>query len=245
MEKEGTMHRLTFKKTKASMTGLVQFTAGKSKSSRAVFLKSLDDVTGEEKGMITLTCEASKPRVSPVWKKEGKVLKAGPKYELLHTGKSLGLIIKDVTRDDAGEYGCERLHRFKSKRVVPAYRSKTKLVLLTLEIGIGITKWLKSTEVNEGETCSFECILSRESTDDFLWTINGKTVANDGRVKISNQGRKYMLTIKDVTPDDSGEVVFSIKDLSSKARLTVEGQKLEFLENKLWILHVSDWLDLF
>lgn len=72
-----------------------------------MFLKSLDDVIGEEKGMITLACEASKPRVSPTWRKEGKVLKAGPKYELLHTGKSLGLIIKDVTKDDAGEYSCD------------------------------------------------------------------------------------------------------------------------------------------
>lgn len=72
-----------------------------------MFLKSLDDVIGEEKGMITLACEASKPRVSPTWRKEGKVLKAGPKYELLHTGKSLGLIIKDVTKEDAGEYSCD------------------------------------------------------------------------------------------------------------------------------------------
>lgn len=74
---------------------------------RAVFLKSLDDVIGEEKGMITLACEASKPRVSPVWRKESKVLRAGPKYELLHTGKSLGLIVKDVTKEDAGEYSCD------------------------------------------------------------------------------------------------------------------------------------------
>lgn len=72
-----------------------------------MFLKSLDDVIGEEKGMITLACEASKPRVSPIWRKEGTVLKAGPKYELLHTGKSLGLIIKEVSKEDQGEYTCD------------------------------------------------------------------------------------------------------------------------------------------
>lgn len=72
-----------------------------------MFLKSLDDVVGEEKGMITLACEACKPRVSPTWRKDGATLKAGPKYELLHTGKSLGLIIKDVTKEDAGEYSCD------------------------------------------------------------------------------------------------------------------------------------------
>lgn len=89
---------------------------------------------------------------------------------------------------------------------------------------MGITKRLKTTEVVEGQSCSFECVLSHENTSDTaVWTIGGKMVGSSGRFQATRQGRKYMLTIRDAMPSDAGEVVFSVRDLTSKASLTVRG----------------------
>lgn len=79
-------------------------------------------------------------------------------------------------------------------------------------------------EVLEGESCSFECVLSHESESDPVWTIGGKTVGSSGRFRTTCQGRKYTLTVKDVALSDAGEVVFLVMGLTSKASLIVRGE---------------------
>lgn len=79
-------------------------------------------------------------------------------------------------------------------------------------------------EVLEGESCSFECVLSHESASDLaVWTVGGKTVGSSGHFRAIRQGRKYTLTVKDAALSDAGEVVFSVLGLTSKASLIVRG----------------------
>uniref|UniRef100_A0ABM5GMQ0 Obscurin isoform X5 n=1 Tax=Pogona vitticeps TaxID=103695 RepID=A0ABM5GMQ0_9SAUR len=221
----GKTHSLTLKHVTPEDSGTVTVKVLKkvSESARlkvkekpAVFMKSLDDVVGEERSTLTLECEVSKPKVKPIWKKEGVALTPGDKYEMLQAGKTLGLIIHNLSKDDAGLYTCD----------LGTEVAKSKVSVQ--ELNIGITKRLKNTEVLEGESCSFECVLSHESVDDCRWLINGLEVGQEGRFRAFNKGRKYCLNIKKALPSDAGEVVFSVRDLNSKASLVVKEKPAEF-----------------
>lgn len=93
------------------------------------------------------------------------------------------------------------------------------------DLHVGITKRLKTVEVLEGEGCSFECILSHEDTGDTaMWMVGGKTVGASGRFQATRQGRKFTLAVQEAVLGDTGEVVFSVRGLTSRASLIVKGE---------------------
>uniref|UniRef100_A0A671FYC7 Obscurin n=1 Tax=Rhinolophus ferrumequinum TaxID=59479 RepID=A0A671FYC7_RHIFE len=217
---EGRRHTLVLKRVRRVDAGTVCVSSPKVTASAqlairtkpVVFLKALDDVSAEERGTLALQCEVSDPQARVVWRKDGVELGPSDKYDLLHTAGTRGLVVHDLSRDDAGLYTCH------------LDNEETRARVSVHDLHVGITKRLKTVEVLEGESCSFECILSHEDTGNTaVWMISGKTVGTSGRFRATRQGRKYTLAVREVVPGDAGEVIFSVRGLTSKASLIVRG----------------------
>lgn len=99
----------------------------------------------------------------------------------------------------------------------------------SIDLHITIVQRLKTLSVLEGESCTFDCHLSHEVDDQPCWTINGQVVATDSRVQVISNGCKYRLTIKDALLTDSGDIVFTIKDLTCRTMLFVKGKYLDLV----------------
>ncbi|KAK7889482.1 hypothetical protein WMY93_025042 [Mugilogobius chulae] len=224
----GTIHSLTIIKLRPQDSRitfkagpLCETTALKVKERPAVFLKSLEDVSGEEKGEVCLQCEASKETVSPIWKKDGVPLMPNDRHELVQFGKSLALVIHSLCKEDTGNYTCE------------LGSSKTKAKLIVHDLHISIVQRLKTSVILEGESCTFECILSHDLPNEPCWTINGQTVVSNNRIQLEQNCCKYSLIINDAILSDAGDVVFTMKDLSCRTMLFVKEKPVHIFRDLL------------
>ncbi|XP_054374769.1 obscurin isoform X19 [Pongo abelii] len=215
---KGRRHTLVLKSVRRADAGIVRASSLKVSTyarlevrvKPVVFLKALDDLSAEEHGTLALQCEVSDPEAHVVWRKDGVQLGPSDKYDFLHTAGTRGLVVHDLTSEDAGLYTCH------------VGSEETRARVSVHDLHVGITKRLKTMEVLEGESCSFECVLSHESTSDpAMWTVGGKTVGSSSRFQATRQGRKYILVVREAAPSDAGEVVFSVWGLTSKASLIV------------------------
>ncbi|KAL1780292.1 obscurin, partial [Sigmodon hispidus] len=221
---EGCLHTLVLKSVRQADTGTVCATSPKVavsarlvvRAKPVVFLKALDDISAEERGTLTLQCEVSNPEARVVWRKDGVELGPSDKYDFLHKAGTRGLTVHDLSHEDAGLYTCH------------VGSEETQSRVSVHDLHVGITKRLKTVDILEGESCSFECVLSHESdSDSAVWTVGGKTVGSSGHFRATRQGRKYTLTVKDAALSDAGEVVFSVMGLTSKASLIIREKPVE------------------
>ncbi|KAM4870705.1 obscurin isoform X20 [Urocitellus parryii] len=221
---EGHRHTLVLKSVRRADAGTVRASSPKVSTTAClvvrakpvVFLKALDDVSVEECGTLALQCEVSDPEARVVWRKDGVELGPSNKYDFLHTAGTRGLVVHDLSHEDAGLYTCH------------VGSEETRARVSVHDLHVGITKRLKTVEVLEGDSCSFECVLSHESAGDLaMWTVGGKRVGSSGHFRAARQGRKYTLTIQEAALNDAGEVVFSVRGLTSKASLVVKERPVD------------------
>uniref|UniRef100_A0A8C4X3E0 Ig-like domain-containing protein n=1 Tax=Erpetoichthys calabaricus TaxID=27687 RepID=A0A8C4X3E0_ERPCA len=71
------------------------------------FKKELQHQQFLEGSTATLRCELSRPAPQVEWKKAGKLLRGGEKYEMKLKGAEAELRIYCAELEDAGEYSCE------------------------------------------------------------------------------------------------------------------------------------------
>uniref|UniRef100_A0A087Y7T0 Obscurin, cytoskeletal calmodulin and titin-interacting RhoGEF b n=1 Tax=Poecilia formosa TaxID=48698 RepID=A0A087Y7T0_POEFO len=224
----GTMHSLVMQKLRPQESR-VTFKAGllnettilKVKERPAVFLRSLEDVVGEEQGEVCLQCEISKDSVTPLWRKDGTVLTSDDKHEFVQCGKSRALIIHSLSKNDAGQYTCD----------LGTSQSKAKVTVHDLHVTI--VQRIKTVSVLESENCTFECLLSHELDDEPIWTINGQVVVTNSRIQLVHNNRIYKMGIRDVVLSDAGDVVFTIKDLSCRTMLFVKEKPVHIFRDLL------------
>lgn len=71
-----------------------------------VFQKPLQNLKVEEGSTASLQCELSVPDAAVVWSKGGLELQADARREPRQQGCAAELLLRDVRREDAGEYSC-------------------------------------------------------------------------------------------------------------------------------------------
>ena len=86
---------------------------------------------------------------------------------------------------------------------------------------------LKDVEVMAPDEACFECEVSAPVLRAPAWTLNGDPLQPSSRVLLEKMGTVHRLTLRQTTPDMSGEVEFTSGKAKSRAQLRVLSKSKE------------------
>lgn len=102
-------------------------------------------------------------------------------------------------------------------------------IYIVQEVQPEFIKPLTEVKVKEQETATFMCETSVECLDP-VWLKDGNLIFENERTKFVTEQNRYKLIISEVKLEDRGEYSCLIDQISTSAKLHVEGKFLETLQ---------------
>ncbi|CAH1249638.1 OBSCN [Branchiostoma lanceolatum] len=177
---------------------------------------------------VTLEAEVSEPDGEVTWLRNGKpipedLLKSG-KFQIIADGKKRKLKIKDMGKDDAGEF------------TLKTNDGTSKCNLDVEDRKIGITSKLKDVNaLNKDPEVTLDAEVS-ENDGEVTWLKDGKPIPkkllDSGKIQIIADGKKRKLKIKDLGKDDAGEYTLKTNVGTSSCNLGVQDRPVK-IKSKL------------
>uniref|UniRef100_A0A673T3E6 Obscurin-like protein 1 n=1 Tax=Suricata suricatta TaxID=37032 RepID=A0A673T3E6_SURSU len=91
---------------------------------------------------------------------------------------------------------------------------------------VSVLSELRAVSAREGDGATFECTVSEVETTG-SWELGGRPLRPGGRVRIRQEGKKHVLVLSELRPEDAGEVRFQAGPAQSVAQLEVEALPLQ------------------
>ena len=106
---------------------------------------------------------------------------------------------------------------------------------LNIEASAEFTLHLEDEEVEENESATFTCQLSKPNGK-VSWMKNGEDLKENEECHITSEGNEHSMTISKVKLEDAAEYTVRCGDVESKARLSVKGTFLKSFTKVLFLL---------
>ncbi|KAF7215032.1 transcript variant X2 [Nothobranchius furzeri] len=217
IRQEGKKHFLLMCNVHAEDSGEVKFVARNVESAAYLdveelpmnIVKPLQDKAALERSRVILDCTVSNPRCSIRWYKGCNVILPSERFEISSEGCYRKLIIQQVALEDEGTYSVQ----------VGEYTCSAKL---TVEAqSVLMLRELRDVEVVAPDDACFECEVSDLVLRSPVWSLNGEPLQSGPRVRLEKTGTVHRLTLRQTSPNMSGEVAFTSGKATSRAQLRV------------------------
>ncbi|OCT61204.1 hypothetical protein XELAEV_18047227mg [Xenopus laevis] len=174
------------------------------------FVKKLENIEVPETFSGELECTVSVEDAEGKWYHGDKEIKPNSKYVIASRRGRQVLTIKDVTKEDQGEYSCV----VAGKKTTGHMKVKPRPITLL--------QGLSDQKVCEGDIAQLKVKVSQENAEG-VWMKDGVEIQPSDRIQIVIDKVSHMLLIEDATIEDVGKYSFTIRDhdISTSGRLSV------------------------